>query len=324
MRRAVVLGALIAAGALSLTVAAFQQPPAGGGRGGQQAPRVVDVEKLKDNLFVLRGGGGNTAVFVQANGVTVVDTKNPGWGQPILDKIKELTPKPVTTIVNTHTHGDHVSGNVEFPATVEVIVQENTAANMKKMAPVTGLGQPGAAAPTQTIFEQNGGRGLPKRTFKDRLTLASGNDRIELYYFGRGHTNGDAWVLFPALRVVHAGDIFASNTGLPILDANNGGSGVEIPDSLMKAHNALIKTADQIITGHSTIMNFDDLRKWADWNRGFRDMVAAGKKSGKSVEEIAKSWTAPASFPAPANEAAAKGAATRLQANVQTIYNELK
>ena len=88
---------------------------------GSRRRRVVEVEKLKDNLFVLRGGGGNTAVFVQTNGVTVVDTKNPGWGQPILDKIKELTPKPVTTIINTHTHGDHVSGNVEFPATVDIV-----------------------------------------------------------------------------------------------------------------------------------------------------------------------------------------------------------
>jgi glyoxylase-like metal-dependent hydrolase (beta-lactamase superfamily II) len=318
-----VLGALIAAGALSMTAAAFQQAGQAG-RGGQPAPRVVEVEKLKDNLFILRGGGGNTAVFVQANGVTVVDTKNPGWGQPILDKIKELTPKPVTTIINTHTHGDHVSGNVEFPATVDVVVQENTAANMKKMAPVTGLGQPGATAPAQTIFEQNNGRGLPKRTFKDRMTLASGNDRIELYYFGRGHTNGDAWVLFPALRVVHAGDIFAGNNSLPILDANNGGSGLEIPDSLMKGHNALIKSADLIITGHSTVMNFEDLKKWADFNRDFLNVVRAGKKSGKSVEEIAKSWTAPANFQQPANEAAAKAAATRLQANVNTIYNEIK
>jgi cyclase len=131
MNRASVLGAVIVTGAMSMAVAAYQQPPAGAPPAG--APRVVEVEKLKDNLFLLKGGGGNTAVFVQANGVTVVDTKNPGWGQPILDKIKELTPKPVTTIINTHTHGDHVSGNVEFPASVEVVVQENTAAHMKKM-----------------------------------------------------------------------------------------------------------------------------------------------------------------------------------------------
>src|SRR5262249_41713564 len=170
-----------------------------------------------------KGGGGNTAVFVMSNGVTVVDTKNPGWGQPILDKIKELTLKPVTTIINTHTHGDHVSGNVEFPATVEGITQENTAANMKKMAPVTGLAAANpSATPPPNIFQQNGGKGLPKRTFKDRMTLGSGADRIELYYFGRGHTNGDAWVLFPALRVVHAGDIF-SGKNLPLLDPTNGG-----------------------------------------------------------------------------------------------------
>src|ERR1051326_6715695 len=141
-----VLIALLLVGSLSMIIAAYREPQAASG---QQAPRVVDVEKLKDNLYVLKGGGGNTAVFVTPNGVVVVDTKNPGWGQPILDKIKELTPKPVTTIINTHTHGDHVSGNVEFPATVDVITQENTAANMKKMAPVTGLPQNG---PPTNIF----------------------------------------------------------------------------------------------------------------------------------------------------------------------------
>ena len=197
---------------------------------------MVEVEKLKDNLFMLKGGGGNTAVFVQTNGITVVDTKNPGWGQPILDKIKELSNKPITTIINTHTHGDHVSGNVEFPATVDIVAHENTAANMKKMAPVTGIAKPGAPA-RRTSSTENKGRGLPKRTFKDTMTLGSGADRIDLYYFGRGHTNGDAWVLFPALRVVHAGDIF-SGKNLPLLDINNGGSGVEMPETLLKAHAA--------------------------------------------------------------------------------------
>ena len=89
--------------------------PGGKGAAAADAPKVIEVEKVKDNLFVLRGGGGNTAVFVMADGVAVVDAKNPGWGRPILDKIKELTPKPVTVLINTHTHGDHVSGNVDFP-----------------------------------------------------------------------------------------------------------------------------------------------------------------------------------------------------------------
>jgi glyoxylase-like metal-dependent hydrolase (beta-lactamase superfamily II) len=129
-----VLGVILSAGALSIAISAAQQP---------QAPQSVEVDKVKDNLFVLKGGGGNTAVFVMASGVLVVDAKNPGWGQPILNAIKELTPKPVTTLINTHTHGDHVSGNVQFPASVEVVTHENTKAHME----------------TMDIFKQNAGRG---------------------------------------------------------------------------------------------------------------------------------------------------------------------
>jgi glyoxylase-like metal-dependent hydrolase (beta-lactamase superfamily II) len=314
MRRVIVLGVLLTCGALSYVVSAYQQPPAGGG---QQGPRVVEVEKLKDNLFVLRGqgGGGNTAVFVMTDGITVVDTKNPGWGQPILDKIKELNSKPVVRIINTHTHGDHVSGNVEFPTSVDIVVHENTAANMKKMAPVTGLGRAGAP-PAPNIFEQNQGRGLPKRTFKDRMTIGKGPDQIDLYYFGRGHTNGDAWILFPALRVVHAGDIF-SGKNLPLLDTNNGGSSVEIPDTLLKAHGALSKLADTIITGHSTQMTMNDLREYVDFNREFLTSVRGEKKAGKSAAEVAKAWTIPAKY---AGYAAPQAA--RLQTNVEIVYKE--
>src|SRR5450755_1447533 len=167
MRRTLLLGTLIALGTLA---GVHAQPPAANG------PKIIEVEKVKDNLFMLKGGGGNTAVFVGANGVTVVDAKNPGWGQPILDKIKELTPKPVTLLINTHTHGDHVSGNVEFPATVDIVVQENTKANMEKMP----------------IFKEHNGVGMTKRTFKDKMTIGKGADQIDLYYFGPGHTNGDA------------------------------------------------------------------------------------------------------------------------------------
>src|SRR5262245_8944318 len=216
MKREIVLGVLLAIGGLSISVAALQQPA-----GGQQ-PRVVNVEKLKDNLYMMTGGGGNSAVFITTGGVVVVDTKNPGWGQPLLDKIKSVTDKPVTMIINTHTHGDHVSGNVEFPTTVEVVTQENTKKNMEAMRPATGIA-PAPDAP-KNIFKENGGRGMPKRTFKDKMTLGKGNDQIDLHYFGRGHTNGDAFVVFPALRVMHAGDIF-SGKNIPLLDAINGGSG---------------------------------------------------------------------------------------------------
>src|SRR3954447_17422003 len=161
MKRYIVLGAIVSSGLLSMTLSAYQQPAA--------APMVVEVEKLKDNLYVMKGGGGNSAVFIGTDGITGVDTKHPGRGTPLPEKIKSVTDKPVVRIINTHTHGDHVSGNVEFPATVDVVVQENTKANMQRMAPVTGLGQP----PGPNIFTTNGGRGMAKQTFKDKMTLGS-------------------------------------------------------------------------------------------------------------------------------------------------------
>ncbi len=160
MNRLKTLGVLIGIGVLSVS--------AEGGSAGRRAAKptmTVEVQKLKDNLFVLSGkdsaggnSGGNTAVFVQTNGVTVVDTKNPGWGQPILAKIKELTNKPVTTIINTHTHGDHVSGNVAFPSPVQIVTQANTRSNMEKMK----------------IFGESKGAGLPTRMFADYVALGDG------------------------------------------------------------------------------------------------------------------------------------------------------
>src|SRR5258705_11759763 len=127
MKRSVVLGMLLALGALAAVKA---QPPAVD----PNAPKVIEVEKVKDNLFVLRSapggpnGGGNTAVFITPNGGVVVDAKNPGWGTPILKKIKDLTPKPGTTLIKTQTHGDHVSGNGEVPGTLHFIAPEKTQA----------------------------------------------------------------------------------------------------------------------------------------------------------------------------------------------------
>ena len=306
MKRILVLGILAVTGVLSISLVGAQQ---------QQGPPVIDVEKLKDNMFVLKGGGGNTGVFIGSNGVVVVDAKNPGWGQPILDKIKTLTDKPVTTLINTHTHADHVSGNVEFPATVDIIVQENTKTNMMKMIPNSTADD--QKVPAKTIFQEHNGRGLPKRTFKDKMTIGSGNDRVELYYFGRGHTNGDAWVLFPALRILHAGDIF-SGKNIPLLDANNGGSAVAIPDSLQKAYDTL-KNVDTIITGHSTQATMADLKEYAQFNREFLADVQAAKKAGKSVDAVANTWKIPAKY-----AGYAAPAANRLKNNVQLAYSELK
>ena len=308
MSRRIVLGTLIVAGGLTMAVSAYQAPPSP-----SPSPKVVEVEKVRDNLFMLKGGGGNTAVFVGSKGVVVVDTKLPGWGQPILDKIKELTPKPVTMIINTHTHGDHVSGNVEFPATVDIVTQENTKANMEKMAVPTGVP---ASAVGPNVFQSSGGRGMPKRTFKDTLTLDKGPDQIDLFYFGRGHTNGDAFVVFPAIKVMHAGDVFARK-GPPLLDANNGGSGVAIGDTLAKAA-ATVKGVDTVITGHSTLMTWADLEEYARFNKDFLEWTRAEMAAGKSVEAAAAEYKIPEKYAGYATNA------DRVKLNIGVIYDELK
>jgi cyclase len=274
MKRGIVLAALVAVGALSLTVTAYQQPAA-------NAPKVVTADKVKDNLWVLKGegGGGNVAVFVASTGVVVVDAKNPGWGQPILDKIKELTDKPVAMLINTHTHGDHVSGNVEFPATVDIITQENTKTNMEKM----------------DIFKQNNGKGLPKRTFKDKMTLMKGADQVDLYYFGPGHTNGDAIVVFPALRTAHMGDLFASKS-LPLVDGGNGGSVLHYPETVNKVYDG-IKNVDTVINGHSnTTMVWADVKEFGNFTQDFLSWAQGALKSGKTPEQAAAEWKVPEKY----------------------------
>jgi cyclase len=275
MKRGLLLGTLIGVGVVSLVVSGQAQGPSAA------AIKAMQIEKVKDNLYIISGSGadnqatfsgGNVAVFITDAGVTLVDTKLPGFGPTILERIKTVTNKPVTRIINTHTHGDHTGGNGSFGATVESIVQENTRTNMTKMKEFSG-------ANAQFI---------PKRTYKDKLTVGSGKDQIDLYYFGRGHTNGDSFVVFPALRTMHVGDMFAWKA-LPYVDTDNGGSVVEQPESLAKAV-ATVKNVDTIINGHIPVGTWNDLREYADFTKDFVDFARASLKAGKTVEQAASEY----------------------------------
>src|SRR5881409_3517414 len=263
MKRLIILVALLAAGALSIVAAAYQQPSQGLPAA---ALAATQIEKVKDNLYMITGAdptdrnsfsGGNTGVFITDNGVVVVDTKLANWGQVILDRIKTVTSKPVTTIINTHTHGDHTGSNEFFGMTVESIVHENTKANMAKM----------------DAFKGDKAKFLPKRTYTDHLTIGSGKDRVELHYFGPGHTNGDTFVVFPALRVLHAGDMFPWKDA-PFYDRSNGGTGVSFPQTLSKV--LALKDFDTVIPGHSPMMTRSDLQEYQKFTA---DLLASVRAS---------------------------------------------
>src|SRR5262245_21908565 len=122
MKRLAVLSGLLLAGAISMAVA--QQQPQ------QSQPAQLEIQNVKDNLYMITGGGGNTAAFITEKGVVVVDTKVPGMGPQILEKVKSVTDKPVMMVINTHTHGDHVGSNNAFTGNVEFVAHENCKASM--------------------------------------------------------------------------------------------------------------------------------------------------------------------------------------------------
>jgi cyclase len=301
MKRIVSLGVLIAVGALSMVVGAYQQtsaPPTG--------PRVIDVLKLKDNLYVLTSSspadrntfsGGNVAVFITDGGVTLVDTKLADWGQALLDAVKKVSNKPVTTIINTHTHGDHTGNDDKFGATVDIVAHENTKANMERM----------------DAFKGDKAQFLPKRTYKDKMSLGTGKDQVDLYYFGAGHTNGDTFVVFPALRVLHTGDMFAWKDA-PFCDRANGGSCIALPQTIAKAV-ANIKNIDTVIPGHSPMQTPKDLQDFQRFTADLSAHAQAAVKAGQSVDDAFAAFKVD-KYPGYKNE--------RVKAAIQAVYDELK
>jgi len=295
--RSTILGALVVAGAMTATIAGRQNPA--------PRPTLPDAEKVKDNLYVIMAStpgpaftGGNVGVFVTDTGVVVVDTKLAGYGPDLIARIKKVTDKPITTIINTHTHGDHTGSNEGFPASVEIVAHENTKANMMKMA----------------AFKDDKAQFLPKKTYTDKLSLGTGKNRVDLYYFGPGHTNGDTFIVFPALRVMHAGDMFAWKDA-PLYDRNNGGSGVEHPKSFAKLL-ATVKNVDTVIPGHSPVTTWKDLQEYGRYSAELLAETEAAIKAGKTAEEAGKAIDLTAKFPGYKNE--------RVAAAVTAIYSELK
>jgi cyclase len=295
MKRTFVLGILVSLGLFTMAVAGRQN----------QTPAGLEIQKVKDNLYMVMTpdfGAGNTAVFVTEGGVILVDTKTPGNGQSILDKVKTVTQKPVTMIINTHSHADHTGSNDFFESNVEFVAHENTKTNMQKMPEFSGA---------NTRF-------LPTKTFKNKMTIGSGQSRIDLYYFGRAHTSGDAWVVFPAARTVHSGDAFAGKN-VPLIDANNGGSAAEYANTIAKA-SATLKDIDTIITGHSAPMKPADLKEYADYNAEFLAWIKNEIKAGKTAEAAAAEYKLPERY----KDYRVVDVFGGIAGNVQIAYKELK
>lgn len=292
------------------------------GGGLAQAPEErfirIDTLNVRDTLYHLGDGGANALALIDEinGGVILIGAKLPGWGQPVLDAVYQVTDLPVTTIVSTHADLDHTGSNAEFPDVVDIIAHENTRANMARME----------------MF--SGGAGLPTKTFTDRYGLLEDLDRIDMYHFGPAHTDGDIVVVFPQKRTAYLGDLFPDKAA-PVIDIDNGGSGVAFPETLAKAV-AAIDGVDRVITGHGPIpttyagrgrrdrgarrawsgwMTWDDLAEYADFNRDFLASVRASYEAGRSVDAAVANLDLPERY--------AGYDLGRARTNVEAIYNEL-
>jgi len=255
----------IAAGVLFLTLAwiAYTQ---------NQAPAKLALNKVKDDLYEIEGDGGNVAVYITDQGVILIDDKFDRDHQSIVDQVKSVTNQPIKYVINTHYHQDHSGGNAKFLPTAEIISTAMARTNIVEHKQVGNV-QPPDVSPARI-------------TFTTETAVYLGGKEVRAIYMGRGHTNGDAVIYFPALRTLHTGDLMAGTS--PLIDYNGGGSVVEWTKTL---DSALKLDFDTVIPGHGAVTNKAGLVTYRNNVEKLRNRVSGLVHEGKSQDEIAKVMT---------------------------------
>lgn len=223
---------------------------------------------------MISGDGGNVAVLVTNEGVALVDDMYERNYADIMAQIKTITEQPVKYVFNTHQHDDHAGSNAKMMTSAEVIAHRNVRVNMVK------LKQPGP----------------PRVVFSTEMSVFLGGQEIRAQYFGRGHTNGDAVIYFPDLKVIHSGDLFLTNsaTPLPFMDFAQGGSAVEWTDTIDRM---MMLDFDTVIPGHGPVSNRDGVVKWRADLASMRGQIREMVRQGKSKDEISDVLTGTYKWP---------------------------
>jgi glyoxylase-like metal-dependent hydrolase (beta-lactamase superfamily II) len=236
-----------------------------------QAPPKLTTSKVKDDLYMIEGDGGNVAVYVTNEGVILVDDKYDQDHDGIVTQVKTVTDQPVKYILSTHYHADHSGGNAKFLSSAEIISTANARANIVNK--VQSNAPPNVAA--------------ARVTFTDETAVFLGGKEVRARYFGRGHTNGDAIIYFPALHTIHTGDMMAGTT--PLIDYPGGGSVVEWTKTLDAAMNL---DFDTVIPGHGAVTNKAGLLNYRNNVEKLRTRATGLIREGKSQDDVAKVMTA--------------------------------
>jgi glyoxylase-like metal-dependent hydrolase (beta-lactamase superfamily II) len=246
------------------------------------------IAKVRGDLYVISGEGGNVAVYVTDEGVVLVDDMFDRNHADILAQVKSVTDKPLKYVLNTHQHDDHAGGDFKMLPIAEVIAHRNARANLVNIK--------------QPYYEDTPGTpiGLPRVTFSDEASVFLAGREVRANYFGRGHTSGDAIVYFPQLRAIHTGDLFlgrqagrggavAQNRppGVNIyVDYAQGGSFLDWTKTLDGALTAL--DFDVVIPGHGPISTKDDVVAFRADLEAMRTRLAGMIKQGRDKDEVVK------------------------------------
>jgi glyoxylase-like metal-dependent hydrolase (beta-lactamase superfamily II) len=235
------------------------------------APAPLVVHQLKPNVYWIEGGGGNSGVIVGDKGVIVVDAKTTAaQGKELLDDIAKITPKPVTTVILTHSDGDHVNGLASFPAGITIIAHENNKKEQDAALAAGGRGAPPAGhLPTQTISKN-----------KDDLKIEG--VKVEVLHWAPAHTSGDLVVFLPSEKIVFTGDIITTQPDALIHLEKNGSS----EGWVTTAKGTAALNADQFVPGHGDVLTKAAVQKKATDVAAKRAKIKDLVAQGKSLDEI--------------------------------------
>jgi cyclase len=245
----------------------------------------VKAEKVKGNVYMLTGAGGNIGVSAGPDGVLIVDDQFAPLAEKIRAALKGINSGKLKFILNTHFHGDHTGGNKEFGPEAPIIAQTNV---RKRLS-------------TEQTFRDKIEPALPKEawpvvTFDQSVSVHFNGEEIKAIHFPHGHTDGDSVIFFTGSNVVHTGDDFFAGR-FPFVDLDAGGSVDGLTQNIAELIGR-IPPAAAIIPGHGPVSKLDDLRAYhrmlVETTGIVRKKVAAGRSlteiKSEGLGEEWKSW----------------------------------
>jgi glyoxylase-like metal-dependent hydrolase (beta-lactamase superfamily II) len=235
----------------------------------------VTLQKISDHTYQVNGGSGaNGGVIIGENEIIVIDSKMDEISvKQTLKAIGGVSFNPVTYLVNTHSDGDHIMGNRYFPPSVKVVAHENCREDFFK----ENFGRPSDwDEPANYPF-------TPSITFKERMNIWMGKERVELHYYGKGHTAGDIIVFVPDEKVAFIGDLFFQDRP-QLIHSNKEGNSFEYVQTLSEILEDL--DAEIFISGHSVPVGRSEMKKQIQAMEMRQDKVKELMGEGLNLEEV--------------------------------------